>query len=469
MAQREELNRVELARLEVESAVLGDQRLEARLERIVEALARQPGQSLPKAMGSDEALEATYRFLGNERVSSEAILAPHGARTVQRCGPHERVLALFDTSELSFGGKREELGQLKGDKGRGLLAHVGLAVSADGKRTPLGVLHLETVVRRGPPRSSTAKSSQSEPESRRWGRGAASVHALLPKAICVMDREADIFELIEQMTDREQDFVVRAAQNRNTTQGLLWDALDTAEVVATRAVQVSSRPQRKGARGRPARSTRTALLQVRVTTVLLRSPNSARNANTLERSSCLRVGLVHVLEPDPPSGEEPIEWVLLTSLPTNTATEVDFVIDSYRARWVIEELFKALKSGCALEKRQLESVRSITNVLAVSLPIAWLLLALRSCSRDQPDRPARTLLPPLMLQALRLLYLQRTKKALPDDPTVKDVTWAIAALGGHIKNNGEPGFLVLGRGMADLIQAVDLLALVGETQNVINP
>lgn len=200
MSKGEELDRVARARLEMGDAVLGDRRLEVRLERIVEALARRPSESLPKAMEREDALEGTYRFLGNERVSAEAILAPHRARTLERCGEHARVLALFDTTELSFGGKREGLGQLKGDKGRGLLAHVGLALSADGKRTALGVLHLETIVRRDSARSRQAESSEREPESRRWGRGASSVHALLPRAICVMDREGDIFELIEQMS-----------------------------------------------------------------------------------------------------------------------------------------------------------------------------------------------------------------------------------------------------------------------------
>lgn len=450
-------------------AVLGDRRLEVRLERIVEALARRPSESLPKAMEREDALEGTYRFLGNERVSAEAILAPHRARTLERCGEHARVLALFDTTELSFGGKREGLGQLKGDKGRGLLAHVGLALSADGKRTALGVLHLETIVRRDSARSRQAESSEREPESRRWGRGASSVHALLPRAICVMDREGDIFELIEQMSGRGQDFVIRAAQNRNTVQGLLLDMLDAAALVTTRTIQLRERPHRKGARRSPARSAHTAQLQIRALSVSLRSPNSARNANALERSDSLRVNMVHVVEPEPPAGEQPLEWVLLTSLPVETVLEVDFVVDSYRARWMIEELFKALKSGCALEKRQLESVRSMTNVLAVSLPIAWLLLALRASSRDQPDRPATTLLSPTMLQALRLLHLKRAGKPLAEQLTVKDVTWAIAGLGGHIKNNGDPGFLVLGRGMADLIKATELLELLGTEKDVINP
>jgi hypothetical protein len=359
---------------------------------------------------------------------------------------------------------------LKGDKGRGLLAHVGLLLSSDGKRSPLGVAHLETVVRRQ--RKGRSKRNSEERESLRWNRGAQAVYEQLPQAICVMDREADIFALIEEMRVRGQDFVIRAAQNRATADGPLWAAVDGAELIATREVELQARAQRSSSKAKtrfPARTVRRAALEIRSRAVVLRSPNSTRDPSAGLNATSLALNLVQVIEPQPPPGETAVEWILLTSLPIGTTAEVEFVVDSYRARWVIEEFFKALKSGCALEKRQLESVHSVQNVLAVSIPIAWLLLSLRNLSRDEPDSPAATLVSPLMLQALRLLYLQRTHKPLPDELTYKQLTWAIAALGGHIKNNGEPGFLVLGRGMADLIQATDLLqAMAIGRQDVIN-
>jgi hypothetical protein len=153
-----------------------------------------------------------------------------------------------------------------------------------------------------------------------------------------------------------------------------------------------------------------------------------------------------------------VEWVLLTSVPIATPRDVDFIVDAYRARWVIEEFFKAPKSGCAIEKPQLESVRSVTNALAVSLPIAWLLLRLRHLSRDTPDAPATKLLAPLMMTCLRVMLMERTRQSLPERPTCKQLTWAIAALGGHIKNNGEPGLIVLGRGLARLLAAAEVTA-----------
>lgn len=43
-------------------------------------------------------------------------------------------------------------------------------------------------------------------------------------------------------------------------------------------------------------------------------------------------------------------------------------------------------------------------------------------------------------------------------PTVQDAMRAIAGLGGHLPRNGDPGWLVLGRGMHDLLLH-DLLLL----------
>ena len=170
------------------------------------------------------------------------------------------------------------------------------------------------------------------------------------------------------------------------------------------------------------------------------------------------MNLVHVIERNPPEGDEPVEWVLLTSLPIHSKRNVDFIVDCYRARWVIEEFFKALKTGCSLEKRQLETVHSVANLIAVSLPIAWLLLRLRHLSRDEPERPAGTLLSPLMLECLRILLAENKRKPLSARPTCRELTWGIAGLGGHITNNGEPGLIVLGRGLAQLLAAAAVVA-----------
>lgn len=457
------MDRVALAKREFEAAALGDARRGARLQQMVTALAKRPDASLPRAMCDEAALEATYRFLGNEAVAPEAILAPHVRRTVERSRPAKRTVVAFDTTELRFGGAREELGYLtRADcQSRGLFAHVGLAINL-ANNEPLGVVHLETMIRRERKGRKNAHGALDN-ESLRWHRGAAAVHSCIPDAICVMDREADIFTLVTEMSSRSQSFVIRASHlNRLTEDGPLWEQLDDTELITTREIDLPERTARirESARKKyPPRSAHKATLELRSRRVKLMPPKTWKAAHTGAIS--IEIQVVHVIERDPPDGDEPIEWLLFTNLPAATASDVDVVVDAYHARWLIEELFKALKSGCAFEKRQLESPRTVTNALAVFLPIAWLLLRLRHVSRADPERPGADMLSPLMRACLGALLQKQTRRTLPERPTCRDITWAIAALGGHIRNNGEPGFIVLGRGLGDLLSAVQVAEALG--------
>jgi hypothetical protein len=162
----------------------------------------------------------------------------------------------------------------------------------------------------------------------------------------------------------------------------------------------------------------------------------------------LTINLVQVVERNPPEGVTPVQWLLYTTEPIGNAEEVARVVDIYRARWTIEEFNAALKTGCAFEARQFESKHALLNLLALSVPVACELLALRSRARHAPTAPASEVLRPAQIQVLRA-FSKRHK--MPDSPTVRDGLLAVAGLGGHMKNNGEPGWNVLMRGMRTLL------------------
>jgi hypothetical protein len=159
------------------------------------------------------------------------------------------------------------------------------------------------------------------------------------------------------------------------------------------------------------------------------------------------LNVVRVSEVDAPDGTEPVEWFLLTTEPTPTKQDVLAIVDIYRRRWVIEEFFRAVKTGCAYEQRQLESRHAWLTILAISLPLAWRLLQLRHLARTTPDEPATTVLTQTEIDVLRHL---RPRKFSPITPTVRQAMLAVAEMGGHVKNNGEPGWLVLHRGLSKL-------------------
>ena len=122
-------------------------------------------------------------------------------------------------------------------------------------------------------------------------------------------------------------------------------------------------------------------------------------------------------------------------------------MDCYRARWIIEEYFKALKTGCQYERRQLTTSTRLLNALAVLAPVAWRLLLLRHLARFEPERPARDALTAPQMSVLPAV----SKRSLPRKLSVRDALLGIAQLGGHVRANGEPGWLILVRGFRDLL------------------
>ena len=176
------------------------------------------------------------------------------------------------------------------------------------------------------------------------------------------------------------------------------------------------------------------------------SPSRTKDAATAA-SATMPVNVVHVFEKRPPPGEPAVEWFLLTDLPVDTPAAIEFVVDCYRGRWIIEEFFKALKTGCQYERRQLESAHALLNALAIFAPVAWRLLLLRHLARSDTPATATSALTPTQLDVLRAV----SKRPLPRNPTARDALLAVAKLGGHLKSNGDPGWLVLGRGLHDLL------------------
>jgi hypothetical protein len=288
-------------------------------------------------------------------------------------------------------------------------------------------------------------------ESARWRELAAAAENWLEggtHAIHVMDREGDSYATLSEFSDENRSYVIRSCHDRRLVDGeqKLWDKARASEILFEREVQLSPRKSHGAPRLKrfPSRGARSAKLGVACITAELPRTQTPVAADA---QPTLSVGVIHVREIDPPAGEPAVEWIILTNLPLDTPADVEFALDCYLARWIIEEYFKALKTGCQYEKRQLESSHSLLNALAVFAPIAWRLLLLRHLAHHAPDAPAHRALTPTQLAVLKAVG----KKPLPANATVRDALLAVAKLGGHLTNNGDPGWIVLGRGFHDLL------------------
>lgn len=450
---------------EFTSAEFGDLRLTRRLQSIVDTLSIKPNVGFPMAFANEAASEGFYRFLRNAKVSDERILKPHVDATVTRCAELDSVIVVHDTTEFQFGGRseREGLGTTGGRK-KGFFGHIALAVDSSAHNRPLGVLGLRTFSRtkkkysRGT-RAEYLRKLRRDPtkESLRWAALLESVEGALrdrASVIHVMDRESDNYTLVCKMDALAARFVIRATAKRklfplgegDPVPGINED-WKTLPVVLEREVPLS--PRHPAAKGRPPkphpiRKQRIATLQFSAKSIRIRRSSNARKS---EYPEFIELNAVRVFEVGTPRGEEPVEWLLLTNEPIATPTDVARIVDAYRVRWTIEEFFKALKTGCAFETRQLESLRTLKNALAILLPIACKLLLLRSVERHADSVRADDIATKQQIEVLRAF----SSRSLSRHPTPQEILSSIAALGGHLTSNGSPGWQILWRGYQELL------------------
>lgn len=448
---------IERVLAEFREAELGDARRTSRVVQVAEALSRMPGASLPEALRTEAQIEAGYRLFGNEAIDFDDLIHEHHERTGGRARDAKEVLVLHDTTTCSFKHiPPEELGYLQTGKG-GFFLHVSLVVDAQRHRRPLGVVHAEAYWRNerakrgGRKRRVSGKETASwkDREYLRWERGVGLSAERLEgsDAIHVIDREGDAYALLASLKAGDHRFVVRSRINRRLSdKTLLLDTLACCEGVMEREVFLSRRRAPTAPRARaatPGRAARTAHLRFKSATVTLKRPRSCDDTAPKE----LELSVVDVEEIAAPADEKPIRWTLWTSEPVETAEQVAQVVDNYRQRWLVEEFFKALKTGCKFEARQLQSRHALLNLLAISTPIAVELLWMRARVSDDPNAPASDIVTPLQLRILRTLG----HRPLSSEPTAAQALLAIAGLGGHMRSNGPPGWQVLRRGYQKLL------------------
>jgi hypothetical protein len=433
---------------------LGDARLNGRRDRVMAVLEEHPDATFPEACADDAEVEALYRFLRNPRVQLPTLIAPHVTATQARSAAVGEVLVVHDTTDFVFAGAQPRAGLARlGAERHGFWLHAALAVSADGLRAPLGVLSLLPFVR-PPVAEAAARGADRLKESHYWSAGVAAVRDRLGATgvIHVMDRGADSYDLFAQLHAQQDRFVVRLHHDRGvwTEAGpsTLQEAGRGAAVRGERTVTLPGR--RRGdrplqaRRKHPARAERRATLQVTACRLTVQRPTGRLH----QLPPTLTFNAVYVWETSAPAGEEPVAWSLLTTEPIDTPEQVWRIVDWYRARWVIEEFFKALKTGCAYETRQLESLQTLLVALALLVPVAWQLLLLRQLARAAPEAAATAV---LSRRQLQVLQTSSAGLRLGPTPTLRDALRAVARLGGHLRQNGDPGWLVLGRGMQKLL------------------
>jgi hypothetical protein len=446
------------AQLHFGAAALGDPRRNRRLVKVACQLASDPAASLPTQTASWADLKGAYRLFDAPQATFTTVTTPHWLQT-RACDPG-RYLILADTTEIDFGWNRQAdgLGPVGNGGGRGFLLHSGLLVAAGGAAV-FGlagqVLHYRSARQT---RETRRQRLQRPRESDVWGQLIDAVGPPPAGAdwLYVMDRGGDNFEVWVHAQQQRVGWIGRAAQTHRNVVDASGGRIPLKTFLKT--LPVGGRTTLK-LRGRPGQAARTATLELRWGTVTVLPPKLCSAWLKQSGVTSVRQQVVWVREVEAPAGVKPLEWILYTSLAVGSLAEAETVVGYYEQRWQIEEWHKALKSGCQVEGRQLQTAARLEALLGVLGVVAVRLLQLKGLARTEPERPAATVVPPKYVEALRKVRRVRAERPW----TVGEFFRQLAMLGGFLgrKGDGEPGWITLWRGWEKLhgwLQGAALLA-----------
>jgi DDE family transposase len=367
----------------------------------------------------------------NERVTVAKMVASQRARVAQ-AAPGRHVLAIQDTSEINYESQRERkhgLGTVGNGSDAGLFVHPVLAVDA-GTGHCLGLLDVQVWRRFKRKAKDYRKQPIEEKESYRWLKGPHRAKAALAKAAMMTvidDREGDIYEKWARLPDRRTHLLTRACRDRAIVGGgTLFVAMAGLATKHRFKLDLPARPGKRRAR--------QARLDVRFGRLRVCRPTSCSDPNAPRE---LDLFAIEVREINPPAGETPILWRLLTTHAVNTTAQALTVIGWYRQRWHIEQLFRTVKrQGIGLEQSVVEDGTALEKLAVIALVGATmtmqLVLARAAANHDQPASHVFDARQIAVLDALQTRLQGRTSKQKNPYPSTSLAwaAWTIARLGG---------------------------------------
>ncbi len=391
---------------------------------------QQAGQSIRvRRLGGKRSGEIRLtRWLRNPAVKVGEMAETAAARTAERCvGRH--LLAIQDTTVV------------RSEGGGGQYLHAVLGVDAEDGAI-LGLVDGVFLHRDAGRKAARRALPVAAKESQRWLEGAKSAAAVGEKAArvtVVADRESDIYEAFARCPPNVE-LLVRAAQDRSLEDGGRLFAWMDAQAEAGRVeINLPARP------GRRARGT---ILAVRFGAVRLARP---RHGIKGDLPDTLGLHLVDVREVTPPAGEPPIHWRLLTTHQVVDVEQALDVVELYRKRWAIEQLFRTMKTqGFDIEGIDIEDDQARTRLVMAAL-VAAITVQQLVHARDGGPGPLRPLTDafeaadlPLLRAHCRELEGKTARQKNPHpEGSLAYAAWVCARLGGWTGYYGKPGPIVM--------------------------
>lgn len=355
---------------EMKKLELPDERLEERTRKIISDFSQNPTASIPQFCGDRAATKGVYGYCQNKAVDRAAIVEAQRQATLARirAGQYQRVLAVQDTTEYNYQhhSATQELGPLDNTKVKGFFAHSTLAVTPAG--VPLGLLAQAVWVREETALPLAKKRPIAARESYKWLKALHDSSRDLPSGVQVIqisDQESDLYEYLVEPRRDQVELLVRSYQTRE----VLHEQKEVRAKLHTSLVRGQVEVEIRKSSTHPAR---TAICQVYYERVKIRPPRPRTGLPPDLKPATLWAVLIR--EMNPPQGVEGLEWLLLTTIQVLTFDQACDIIRYYTLRWLVERFHFVLKSGCALEDRQLRTADRLQRFLALANVVAWRLL-----------------------------------------------------------------------------------------------
>jgi hypothetical protein len=400
------------------------------------------------AQGDWAANMAFWRFINNPRVTADKLIEDWGQQTAAAAnGRH--VLSIQDTSEIKFHtreGHRRGLGKVGKGNARGVLLHAMIAVDAD-SGVCLGLTGGEVWTRKRK-KIAHEKRALVDKESERWVTTAAQGCEVLAAArmiTVINDREGEFFAHWALTPGDNVHLLTRAMHDHALADGgTLYKAVEQARFCDEAVIDL---PQRVDRRARQAR------LSMRMGTVTIKRP---QRPGVKDLPKGVEVSFVEVVERRPPKGAEPIHWLLLTTHPIATTADAWRVVSWYKQRWIIEQLFRSLKSqGLRIEDSLLDSAEGLIKLVAIATRVACVVIQLVQARNGGEELPADFVFTADEIEALKAI--NKTLKGRTElqknhhrPNTMAWAAWIIAKLGGWTgyASHRPPGPITFHMGMA---------------------
>ena len=414
------------------------------------SLVERPGPVVRRLAGGERARQMQFsRFLHNEAVTVGEMSASAAERTAERVAGRD-VLAIQDSSELVFGGKKARergFGPIgRGGATGGLLLHAVLAVDA-ANGALLGLAGLEVRNRDGGKPAHRRNRTTGEKESQRWLTGMFAAAEALRQAqriTVVGDRESDIYEEFAARPANVH-LITRVAQNRRIENGpaTLFDLAEALPEQARHEVTIPAAPGREA---------RKAVLALRYAPVTVRKPKHGACADL---KAAVALTLVDVREVGAAADASPIHWRLLTTHSVETPGAARMVLDFYRRRWIVEDYFRTVKTaGFDIEACEIERPEAMMRFVgAVACAAVKVLQLVRARDGDTGQTIADAFDPgdqPLLETLSRQLEGKTQRQKNPHAKgTLAFAAWVIARLGSWDGYYGKPGPKIMRIGLQD--------------------